>query len=178
MSAITVGGDLVHYEKLGRGRPVILIHGWLGSWRYWIPLMQHLHLKYSVYTLDLQGFGDSAKNPSKYTIEKYADTLAIFMEQLSIPKAAIIGHALGAMVATEFALRNPDKVARMLLSSVPLFDPGDLAERSPAGTRTLLTSNEPRTVAVASRTDDTTVATRPSAISSDGEATIAHRPTI
>lgn len=39
MSAISVAGDLVHYEVLGRGRQVVLIHGWVGSWRYWIPTM-------------------------------------------------------------------------------------------------------------------------------------------
>ncbi|MCA9915900.1 MAG: alpha/beta hydrolase, partial [Anaerolineae bacterium] len=63
MSAITINGDLVHYEKLGRGRPVILLHSWIGSWRYWVPLMQKLHLRYSVYSIDLVGYGDSVKNP-------------------------------------------------------------------------------------------------------------------
>ncbi|MEO1290534.1 MAG: alpha/beta fold hydrolase [Chloroflexota bacterium] len=66
MSAITIGGDLIHYEKLGRGRPVILVHGWIGSWRYWIPLMQRLHTSFSVYTLDLIGFGDSSKKAQHY----------------------------------------------------------------------------------------------------------------
>ncbi|MCU0512559.1 MAG: alpha/beta hydrolase [Anaerolineae bacterium] len=170
MSAITIDGDLVHYERLGKGRPVILVHGWLGSWRYWIPLMQHLHLKYSVYTLDLQGFGDSAKNPNRYTVARYTDTLVQFMDQLAITKAAMIGHALGAMVITELALRHPEKVARMLLSSVPLFDPGDLKERVPAGTRVMLTAN--------TRAGDTV----PSASSSAstpapaGDATLPRRP--
>jgi pimeloyl-ACP methyl ester carboxylesterase len=140
MSAITIDGDLVHYEKLGRGRPVILVHGWLGSWRYWIPTMQQLHLKYSVYTLDLVGFGDSAKNPAKYTIDKQVLLLNQFMEQLGIPKAAMVGHGLGALVLTRFALAYPAKVARMLLVSLPLYDPGDLKERTPAGTRVLLTT--------------------------------------
>lgn len=133
MSAITIGGDLIHYEKLGRGRPVILMHGWIGAWIYWIPLMQQLHLKYSVYTLDLLGFGDSAKNPDKYSLQAQAEMLDAFMNQLGIPKAAIIGHSLGGMVATEFALRHPAKVARMMLSSMPLFDTGDLDSRAPAG---------------------------------------------
>jgi len=53
MSAINVGGELVHYEVLGRGRTVILLHGWLGSWRYWIPLMRQLQLRYRVYAVDL-----------------------------------------------------------------------------------------------------------------------------
>jgi len=48
---------------------------------------------------------------------------------------------LGGMVATRFAYKNPDKVARMMVSSLPLFDPGDLKQRVPAGTRVKLTGN-------------------------------------
>jgi pimeloyl-ACP methyl ester carboxylesterase len=141
MSAITIGGDLIHYEKLGRGRPVILIHGWIGSWRYWIPLMQKLHLKFSVYTLDLIGFGDSTKDPDNYSIDSQVKMLEQFLEKLSISKAAIIGHGLGGWVAVRFANKNPDKVARVMVSSMPLFDPGDLNDRTPAGTRVKLTGN-------------------------------------
>lgn len=144
MSAITIGGDLIHYEKLGRGRPVILVHGWIGSWRYWIPLMQQLHLKYSVYTLDLVGFGDSARNKSNYNIESQVKMLLDFTEQLGIPKAAFVGHALGAMVVAEFARQFPEKAARLLLVNAPLFDPGDLQTRQPATTRQLLTPRNDR----------------------------------
>jgi len=142
MSAITIGGDLIHYEKLGRGRPVILLHGWIGSWRYWIPLMQQLHTSFSVYTLDLIGFGDSSKNAQHYDVESQVTMLEQFLVQLGIPKAAMIGHGLGSMVVMQFALRNPDKVARMMLCSMPLYDPGDLGSRVPAGTRQKLTSND------------------------------------
>ncbi|MEL7434895.1 MAG: alpha/beta hydrolase, partial [Chloroflexota bacterium] len=144
MSAITIDGDLIHYEKLGRGRPVILIHGWVGSWRYWIPLMQKLHTSFSVYTLDLIGFGDSSKNKKKYSVESQVKMLETFLKNMGIPKAAIIGHSYGAMVATQFTLRNPDKVARLMLSSMPLYDPGDLDTRIPAGTRQMLTNNDTR----------------------------------
>ncbi len=144
MSAITIGGDLIHYEKLGRGRPVILVHGWIGSWRYWIPLRQKLHTSFSVHTLDLISFGDSSKNEKNYTVEKQVAMLETFLDQLGIPKAAMIGHGLGAMVTLQFALRNPDKVARMMLSSMPLYDPGDLDDRVPAGTRQMLTANNDR----------------------------------
>lgn len=131
MSAVTIDGDLIHYEKLGRGRPVILVHGWIGSWRYWIPLMQQLHLKYSVYTLDLPGFGDSAKNLERYSLSQQVSVLEQFLEQLGIPKAALIGHGLGSIVVAEFANRQPDKVARVLLCNAPLYDTGDLASRRP-----------------------------------------------
>ncbi len=133
MSAITTGGNLIHYEVLGRGRPVILVHGWVGSWRYWIPTLQLLQTKYRVYALDLYGFGDSAKNPQYYTLEHQITLLADFMQQLGIPKAALIGHGLGALIVAEFARRYPDRVPRMLVASAPLFDPGDLEQRVPAG---------------------------------------------
>lgn len=139
MSAITVGGDLVHYEVLGRGRPVVLVHGWVGSWRYWIPLMQQLHLKYRVYAVDLFGFGDSSKNREKYTIEHQVKLLEEFMRELGLPKAAMIGHGLGAQVIAEFAQNHQDMVVRMLIANAPLFDPGDLTTRVPPGHRVLLT---------------------------------------
>lgn len=144
MSAITIGGDLIHYEKLGRGRPVVLVHGWIGSWRYWIPLMQKLHTSFSVYTLDLIGFGDSSKSANSYDLASQVHMLEQFFDRLGIAKAAFMGHGFGAMVATQFALRNPDKIARLLLASMPLYDPGDLGSRVPAGTRQLLTANNDR----------------------------------
>lgn len=142
MSAISVDGDLVHYEVLGRGRAVVLVHGWFGSWRYWIPIMQQLHLKYRVYAVDLFGFGDSAKNPERYGIDHQVRLISDLMSQLGLKKAAMIGHGLGAHVLTEFAQRNQDKVARLLLTSAPLLDPGDLGSRVPPGQRILLNNSD------------------------------------
>lgn len=140
MSAITVDGELVHYEVLGRGgRPVVLLHGWLGSWRYWIPTMRQLQMKHRVYAVDFFGYGDSGKNPARYPIAVQVEMLEVFMKELGIPKAAILGHGLGAQVAIHYNVRYPQRVARMLLASLPLFDPGDLALRVPAGTQRRLT---------------------------------------
>ena len=128
MSAITIGDDLVHYEVLGRGRPVILIHGWLGSWRYWIPTMQHLSMKFRSYALDLWGFGDTSKDPDqakhKYRFDEQVKLVGDFMDKLGIGKAALVGHALGAAIAIEFAARNPDRVPRLVGISTPVT--GDL----------------------------------------------------
>lgn len=135
MSAITTEGNLIHYEVLGRGRPVILVHGWIGSWRYWIPTMQVLQLKYRVYALDLYGFGDSAKNPQRYSLEQQVTLLDTFMKELGIPKVALVGHGLGALVVAEYARRTPENVPRVMITGAPLFDPGDLGKRVPAGRR-------------------------------------------
>ncbi|MCK6576804.1 MAG: alpha/beta hydrolase [Anaerolineae bacterium] len=134
MSAITTdSGDIIHYQILGRGRPVVLVHTWIGSWRYWTPVMTLLNTKFRVYAVDLFGYGDSARNPVKYTLEHQIALLEDFMNKLGITRAAMIGHGLGALIVTEFCRRHPDVVPRMMLISPPLFDPGDLANRVPAG---------------------------------------------
>lgn len=183
MSAIIVDGDIVHYEVLGRGRPAVLVHGWVGSWRYWIPTMQQLHLKYRVYAVDLFGFGDSAKNPEKYTLDYQLTLIREFMSQLGLGKAALIGHGLGAYIVTAFAGKYPDMVPRLLIASAPLFDTGDLATR---GRRVPL--NVPKSVSdQSSAVDDdftrplTPVATLPEAPLPEAptkipDATIARRP--
>ncbi len=122
MSAITIDNDLVHYEVLGRGRPVILLHGWLSSWRYWIPTMQQLSMKYRTYALDLWGYGDSGKDPDRLSLDAQVELLGNFMEKLGITKAAFVGHSLGGAVMVRYALKHPDRVARLLAISAPVFE--------------------------------------------------------
>ena len=50
MSAIILDEGLVHYEVLGRGRPLVFLHGWLGSWRYWFPTMEHVAENFRTYS--------------------------------------------------------------------------------------------------------------------------------
>jgi pimeloyl-ACP methyl ester carboxylesterase len=120
LSALIVADEVVHYEVLGRGRPLIFVHGWLGSWRYWIPTMQALSADYRTYALDLWGFGDTSKASGRYTLEAQADLLGGFMEQLGILKGAFVGHGLGGAVAARFALKNPALVDRLMAVSVPV----------------------------------------------------------
>jgi pimeloyl-ACP methyl ester carboxylesterase len=147
MSAINIGGELIHYEVLGRGRPVVLIHSWLGSWRYWVPTMQNLQVKYRVYALDLHGFGDTSKNPGKYSLDSQVKLLADFLGAMAIPKAAIIGHGFGAWVAAEFARLYPDNAPRIMLISAPLFNLPGLDRRVRPG-RTPVAPNRPSSVPI------------------------------
>jgi len=77
MSAIFVDDALVHYETLGRGKPIIFRHSWIGSWRYWVPAMQTASSRYRAYALDLWGFGDSGKYPGRYSLENQISLLVI-----------------------------------------------------------------------------------------------------
>lgn len=120
MSAIVIKEGLVHYEVIGRGRPLLFIHGWLGSWRYWVPAMEELSSQYRTYAFDLWGFGDSDKLSAYYSLEAYIELLGEFLDQLGIWRVPIVGHALGGLVALTFAARFPDRVEQIMAVSVPL----------------------------------------------------------
>jgi pimeloyl-ACP methyl ester carboxylesterase len=120
MSAILLDRDIVHYEVLGRGRPVIFLHGWLGSWRYWIPTMQATSVAFRTYAIDLWGFGDSAKQQRRYALIEQVQLLDSFLEQMGIGRFALIGHGLGAIVGLLFCLSHPESVDRLMAVSYPL----------------------------------------------------------
>ncbi len=120
MSVVLIDQQVVHYEVLGRGRPLIFLHGWVGSWRYWIPVMQAASMSYRSYALDLWGFGDTAKYQPNYSLNKQVQLIDSFMYEMGIGRVALVGHGLGAVVAILYALRNPDIVDRVMAISYPL----------------------------------------------------------
>jgi pimeloyl-ACP methyl ester carboxylesterase len=122
MSAVILQDEIVHYEVLGRGRPLFFLHGWVGSWRYWIPSMQAASISYRTYAIDLWGFGDSAKNPAKYGIHQQVSLLNDFLEKMGIGKIALVGHGLGAIVALIFTAQYPASVDRVMAISLPMGD--------------------------------------------------------
>jgi pimeloyl-ACP methyl ester carboxylesterase len=120
MSALVINDDIVHYEVLGRGPSVLFLHSWLGSWRYWIPVMQAVSTKYRTYALDLWGFGDSGKKAANYSIEAQVDLILRFMDHLGVAKLALVGHGLGGAVAMRFGAQHPEMVARLMTINAPL----------------------------------------------------------
>jgi pimeloyl-ACP methyl ester carboxylesterase len=119
MSAVILRDEIVHYEVLGRGRPLIFLHDWVGSWRYWITTMQAASISFRTYALDFWGFGDSAKNATYYTLDQQVALVSEFLQQMGIGRIALVGHGLGAIVALQFTRRNPDAVDRVLAISLP-----------------------------------------------------------
>lgn len=119
MSVVIIQDQTVHYEVLGRGKPLIFLHGWVGSWRYWIPAMQGCSVSFRAYAIDLWGFGDSSKNISCYSLAEQASLIRQFMEKMGLEKVALIGHALGACTAFNYASQYPEAVDRVLAISIP-----------------------------------------------------------
>ena len=120
MSGVLIDGNLVHYESIGRGKALIFVDGWLGSWRYWVPMMEEFATDHRTYALDLWGFGDSSQRPGRYNVDSYVELLVAFMDQLGIWHTPLIGHTLGGAIATRLAAEYPDRVSKVLAAGLPL----------------------------------------------------------
>lgn len=121
MSITTIDDHFVHYEVLGRGAPLIFIHGWLGSWRYWWPTMQALSRHQRNFAFDLWGYGDSSKIPAQYSFESYLALLPKFADALGIARPFnLVGHSLGATIALRYARLNPENVERLITVALPI----------------------------------------------------------
>jgi pimeloyl-ACP methyl ester carboxylesterase len=122
MSAIIIDNEIVHYEVLGRGRPLFFLHGWVGSWRYWIPAMQNTSTSFRAYALDFWGFGDTANHTSQYSIDDQVNLLDRFMSEMGISKVGLIGHGLGAIASLLFANKFPHAIDRIMAICLPFED--------------------------------------------------------
>ncbi len=120
MSSIVTNQGIVHYEAFGRGKPVILLHGWLGSWGCWLGTMEALAPYHRAYALDFWGFGESDKRRESYNIPDFVALVDQFMEGLGIEKAPVIGHSMGGTVALNLALDRPKRVEKVAAVGSPV----------------------------------------------------------
>jgi pimeloyl-ACP methyl ester carboxylesterase len=127
VSSIVTEQGLLHYESIGRGQPIILLHGWINSWDVWRDSMIALAQTrtYRVYALDFWGFGDSAKGSrsaaSEFRIASYVEMVHQFMNALGMQKAPIFGHSMGGTVALQMALTHPERVDKVAVVGSPIL---------------------------------------------------------
>lgn len=120
MATMVTDQGIVHYEVLGRGRPVILLHGWLGSWALWRDTMEVLSKEFRTYSLDFFGFGESLDRSANFSVANFVQLVNQFMERLGIPKAPIVGHSMGGTVALAVALQYPQKTVKTIVIGSPV----------------------------------------------------------
>jgi pimeloyl-ACP methyl ester carboxylesterase len=120
VSSITTDQGILHYEVYGRGRPVILLHGWLGSWGLWQETMAYLGKFYRTYALDFWGFGESGTKRSTYQVQDFVGMVDQFMEQLGISQAPLVGHSMGGTVSLSVAIQYPQRVRKVVVIGSPI----------------------------------------------------------
>lgn len=109
-------GRRLRFVDIGRGSPVLLVHGLGASWQTWLENIPDLARDHRVVAVDLPGFGGSDPLSPSAEISEHADTLAALLDALGIERVVAVGHSLGGVVCERLALGHPDKVHALLLA--------------------------------------------------------------
>ncbi len=111
------------YRRQGKGRPIVLLHGFLGDSGNWQGVMaelfevsqQDLSHPVEVIALDLLGFGASGKPPVKYTVPQEVAFLRAVLRELDLESCILVGHSFGGWVAAAYAIAYPEQVQALCL---------------------------------------------------------------
>lgn len=98
----TRDGAKIYFEDHGKGRPIVLVHGWLCSSRFWQRNVPHIANECRIVTLDLRGHGNSAKTLAGQTVWQYARDVREVIEHLGLEDAVLVGWSLGGPVVLSY----------------------------------------------------------------------------
>ena len=101
----------------GKGFPLVLVHGFLGSSEMWRPQIDFFKDRFRVITPDLPGFGKSNEVKSHNSIQSIANLLLNCLEEKKIDKFYLLGHSMGGMIVQEMAKKDGDKILKLVCYS-------------------------------------------------------------
>jgi len=113
-----VNGINLYYETHGTGRPMILLHGGLGSGEMFGPIIPTLAENHQVIAVDLQGHGRTADIDRPIDIRLMADDIAALIDDLRLERPDVVGYSLGGGVALFTALKYPAKIRKLVVASI------------------------------------------------------------
>ncbi len=112
-----VNGMNLYYESHGTGRPLILLHGGLGSGEMFGPIIPTLSERHRVLTVDLQGHGRTADIDRPIDVRLMAGDIAALIDHLGLERPGLVGYSLGGGVAFFTAVNHPQKVGKLVMAS-------------------------------------------------------------
>jgi pimeloyl-ACP methyl ester carboxylesterase len=112
-----VNGINLYFETHGAGRPLILLHGGLGSGEMFGPILPQLAERHQVVAVDLQGHGRTADIDRPIDVRLMADDIAALIDHLGLDRPDLVGYSLGGGVALHTAAKYPAKASRLVSAS-------------------------------------------------------------
>jgi pimeloyl-ACP methyl ester carboxylesterase len=117
---IDTGDVRLHAVTGGDGPPLLLIHGWPGSWYYWRLVMPAMARDFEVIAVDQRGIGLSDKPEQGYDTRTLANDLVGLMKVLGHDRFAVVGVDTGLLIGYALAADHPDRVVRLAVGEAPL----------------------------------------------------------
>ncbi|MEW9307818.1 MULTISPECIES: alpha/beta fold hydrolase [Labrys] len=108
-----INGIKLYYATLGKGAPVVLLHGGLGNSDYWGLQAKALARRHKVILVDSRGHGRSSRDTKPYGYDLMADDVVALLDKLKIRQADIVGWSDGAILGIDLAIRHPDRVNKV-----------------------------------------------------------------
>ncbi len=105
------------FRKLGKGKPLIILHGLLGLSDNWLPLGKSLSENYEVILVDLRNHGQSPHS-FNFSYTFMCLDLGDLYKRLDIKDAILLGHSMGGKVAMKFALDHPSLVEELIVVDI------------------------------------------------------------
>lgn len=113
----------VHLARCGQGPVLLMLHQTPRSWREYEMVMPLLAGQFDCIAMDTVGYGDTPPfADGEPTLERWAQTALALMDALGQQQFAIVGHHTGAAIGMEMAIRAPQRVRALVLSSCPFVD--------------------------------------------------------
>ncbi len=121
MHKVVLPSGPIYYRKQGDGPPLLLLHGWGGSSRYWQGTLKRLSDIRSVYALDLPGYGQSPPLPVETTPDRMATLVVEFANRLGLETFDLNGHSFSAGVTAYLAANYAHRVHRLVMTCASTF---------------------------------------------------------
>lgn len=107
----------LNYKELGDGQDLIVLHGLFGSLDNWLSLGKEWANNYKVWLIDQRNHGKS-EHSDVHSYEAMAQDLADFVEERQLQSPIILGHSMGGKTAMEFAVKNPQKLSKLIVVDI------------------------------------------------------------
>lgn len=128
----------LYYRDIGKGKTILLIHGFLENHSMWKNIIEHLAPNCRVIAPDLFGHGHSPALGYIHEMKTYATALAQLIGHLQIEEYAVVGHSMGGYVAMEMLQIDAKKISELvMLNSTPLPDSAQKKENRDRAIRTI-----------------------------------------
>jgi pimeloyl-ACP methyl ester carboxylesterase/putative sterol carrier protein len=114
-TTFSIGRHRLSAFVLGRGEPVLLLHGLGANKLSWLPLMGPLAERYGVIAVDLPGHGGSSKRRGDHTPAYFAAVVRRLLDELQLDRVALAGNSMGGRIALEVSATVPDRVSALVL---------------------------------------------------------------
>ena len=104
----------IYVDDIGKGLPLVLVHGFLGSSEMWSPQKKFLSKYFRVITPALPGFGESNKIKSHNSINDMAQTVLRSLKKKGVEKFNLLGHSMGGMIVQEMTKIAGEKITKLI----------------------------------------------------------------